>query len=98
MAVCIRHINAFSPKSRLTRDVQEKKNGFRAQTVLGCSGHAVDSHVLVDVFNPVFDRAHVGVGEGVSISEIHAEAGSRSIALENTKGRLQVNFSANDTE
>lgn len=68
----------------LTCHVQEERGGLGAQAVLASGCHPVDAHCLVDVLDPIFDGAHVGVGESVAVAKVQCDARPRPVALRRT--------------
>lgn len=61
--------------------MQVEHGRLRAEAVLPSGGHAVDPHGFVDVFDPVLNGAHVGVGHSVAVSKVQRDARPRPIAL-----------------
>lgn len=64
--------------------MQVEHDGLRAETVLPNGGHPVDPHGFVDVFDPLLDGAHIGVGQSVAVSKVQRDACPRPVALHGT--------------
>lgn len=64
--------------------MQVEHGSLRAEAVLPGGGHPVDPHGFVDVFDPVLNGAHVGVGHSMAVAEVQRDARPRPIALHRT--------------
>lgn len=72
----------------LTCYMQIEHDCLWAKDVLPCGRHSVYSHSFVDVFDPVLNRAHVGVGQSVAVSEVQGNACPRPVALETSNPQV----------
>lgn len=64
--------------------MQVEQGRLWAEAVLSSGRHPVDSHSFVDMFDPVLNGAHIGVGQSMAVSEVQCDACPRPVALHRT--------------